>query len=84
MITMEDLFLINDAGEKISLAEFLAVHNIEIPKFDTPKTVGELIKSLSKYPKDMKVELGDSINHFPIRDIIVIETKTEERFLTFR
>lgn len=81
---MEDLFLINDSGEKISLAEFLTKHNIKIPKFDTPKTVGELIKSLSKYPKDMKVELGDSINHYPIRDIVIIETKSEERFLTFR
>lgn len=80
----KDLFLTNDLGEKISLDEFLKAHNIKIPKFDNPETVGELIESLSKYPKDMKVELGDSINHHSIRDIVIIETKAKEKFLTFR
>lgn len=77
----KDLFLTNDLDEKISLDEFLKAHNIKIPKFDTPETVGELIESLSKYPKDMKVKIDNTNNSSFIDDIIVVEPKLSEKFL---
>lgn len=78
---MEDLILTNNLGEKQTLGEFLETNNIKVPTFDNLKTVGELIESLSKYPKDMKVKI-DNINESSfIDDIIVVEPEPSEKFL---
>lgn len=31
----------------------------------------------------MKVDFGDKINRLPIKDIVIIETKSKEKILTF-